>query len=70
MPQQPITIAATGLGCPLPALQLAKAVRENGPGTYRLEADDPAAQTDIPALCEERGWRLVDAGDNWFLVRA
>ncbi len=70
MPPQTITIDARGLRCPLPALKLARAVRENGAGRYRLEADDPAALTDIPALCGERGWTLAEAGAEGFVVIA
>ena len=36
-------------------------MRENGAGRYLLLADDPAAQRDIPALCAERGWQLLEA---------
>lgn len=64
----PLAIDARGLACPLPALRLARAVRERGPGRYRLLADDPAAATDIPALVAERGWRLVSARNLAFLV--
>ena len=70
MPHSATLVNATGLRCPLPALRLAKAVREAGTGQYRLEADDPAAIRDIPALCAERGWQLLDSGPGWFLVRA
>jgi tRNA 2-thiouridine synthesizing protein A len=62
-------VAAQGLRCPLPALRLARAVREGGPGRYRLLADDPAARGDIPALSAERGWALEATGDGWFEVR-
>lgn len=69
---QPADVAAEvdarGLRCPLPALRLARAVRENGAGAYRLLADDPAAQRDIPALCAERGWQLVEAMPTVFRV--
>ncbi|MFN7173526.1 MAG: sulfurtransferase TusA family protein, partial [Thermaurantiacus tibetensis] len=59
-------VDARGLACPLPALRLARAVREAGPGRYRLLADDPAAAVDIPALAAERGWMLLAAGPGWF----
>lgn len=68
MAGQAITIDARALRCPLPALRLARAVRENGVGRYRLLADDPAAATDVPALCAERGWALAARGDGWFEV--
>lgn len=61
-------VDARGLRCPIPALRLARAVREGGPGRYRLLADDPAADADIPALCAERGWTLLAAGPGRFEV--
>jgi len=61
-------VEARGLRCPLPALRLARAVREGGPGRYHLLADDPAAALDIPALCAERGWALLAAGDGGFTI--
>ncbi|WP_448584935.1 sulfurtransferase TusA family protein [Thermaurantiacus sp.] len=63
-----ILVEARGLRCPLPALRLARAVRDGGAGRYRLLADDPAAAADIPALAAERGWRLVAAHGGVFLV--
>jgi tRNA 2-thiouridine synthesizing protein A len=63
-------VDARGLRCPIPALRLARAVREGGPGRYRLQADDPAADADIPALCAERGWALLEAAPGTFLVLA
>ncbi len=65
-----IPVDARGLKCPLPALRLARAVREGGTARYDLLADDPAAEADIPALCRERGWTLLQAGGGRFLVRA
>jgi tRNA 2-thiouridine synthesizing protein A len=66
----PIDVDARGLRCPIPALRLARAVREGGGGRYRLLADDPAATADIPALAAERGWRVVATGAGWFEVEA
>jgi tRNA 2-thiouridine synthesizing protein A len=57
----PILVDARGLACPLPALRLARIVRERGPGQYHLLHDDPAAMADIPALAGERGWTILDA---------
>lgn len=62
-------VDARGLRCPLPALRLARAVREQGAGTYLLLADDPAARRDIPALCTERGWQLLELLPDAFRVR-
>lgn len=69
-PAGTMLVDARGLKCPLPALRLARAVRERGPGRFRLLADDPAARTDIPALCAERGWTLVAASAQAFEVEA
>jgi TusA-related sulfurtransferase len=68
MAEQTIIIDARGLKCPLPALRLAREVRTHGSGHYRLHADDPAARHDIPALCQERGWKLTDHDSGWFAV--
>lgn len=68
--ETPRLVDARGLKCPLPALRLARAVRESGAGPYRLLADDPAAKSDIPALCNERGWVLKSAGEGAFVVEA
>jgi tRNA 2-thiouridine synthesizing protein A len=64
----PRMVDARGLYCPIPAIRLARHVREGGPGRYLLLADDPAAGTDIPALAAERGWQLVEVGASRFLV--
>ena len=64
----PITVDARGLRCPLPALRLARAVREGGAGRYTLLADDPAARGDIAALCHERGWQLRAASGASFEI--
>ncbi|QXQ07045.1 sulfurtransferase TusA family protein [Sphingosinicellaceae bacterium] len=71
MPGQPvISVDARGLRCPWPALRLARAVREAGPGaTIELVADDPAAVAEVTALAAERGWRL-EANPPHFVVRA
>lgn len=61
-------VDARGLRCPLPALRLARAIREGGGGCYRLIADDPAADRDIPALCGERGWGLETPAPGSFRV--
>lgn len=57
-----------GMRCPLPALVLARHVRTHGAGRYQLQADDPAAQTDIPQLCVEQGWQLESASPSEFVI--
>lgn len=55
-----LLVDARGLRCPWPALRLARAMRQAGPGmTARILADDPAAPAEIGALAAERGWRAV-----------
>lgn len=60
MPGQPvISVDARGLRCPWPALRLARAARDAGPGAViELTADDPAAAGEVAALTAERGWQL------------
>jgi TusA-related sulfurtransferase len=52
-----ILIDARLLRCPLPALRLTKAIRENpGCSFFLVLATDEAAERDIPALCIEQKW--------------
>ena len=54
-----VTIDARGLLCPAPVIELARAAAELKAGLIELVADDPAAETDIPAWCRMRNARLV-----------
>jgi tRNA 2-thiouridine synthesizing protein A len=55
-----ILVDARGLRCPWPVLRLARAAREQPPGTrIRVIADDPAAPGEIAALAAERGWTIA-----------
>ena len=56
----PLTLLdARGMRCPWPAVRLARAVREAGPGAVvHIVADDPIAPREIAALAAERGWAL------------
>jgi TusA-related sulfurtransferase len=52
-------VDATGLSCPMPVIELAKAVREVDVGTVvRLLATDPAAKVDVPVWCRMQRQRL------------
>jgi TusA-related sulfurtransferase len=52
-------VDATGLSCPMPVIELAKAVREVEVGTVvRLLATDPAAKVDVPVWCRMQRQRL------------
>lgn len=65
-------IDATGRPCPLPVIELAKAVAELAPGQrVRLLADDPAARVDVPVWCRMQDQRLVateETGGVWSFV--
>lgn len=55
-------VDARGLRCPMPVLRLRKAVEGLPAGAViEMLATDPAAQRDIPAFCEEKGWTLISA---------
>lgn len=64
-----IVVDALGKGCPVPTLELAKAVEAAAPGAIvELLSDDAGAKVDIPVWCRmkhhefvgveerERGW--------------
>ena len=52
---------ATGLNCPLPILQLQKALRELAPGTrICLHATDPMSEIDVPHFVNAHGHVLVE----------
>jgi tRNA 2-thiouridine synthesizing protein A len=45
-------VDATGLSCPMPVIELAKAVRDVELGdVVRLLATDPTAKVDVPVWC-------------------
>ncbi|GGL85557.1 aminotransferase [Streptomyces fumigatiscleroticus] len=51
-----LVVDAVGRRCPIPVIELAKAIGEVPVGsTVRVLADDEAARLDIPAWCEMRG---------------
>ena len=64
----PITLDARGLLCPLPVLKARKALKPLPDGTELLVlADDPAAVIDFPHFCTESGHALLgqsEAGDH------
>jgi tRNA 2-thiouridine synthesizing protein A len=52
-------VDATGLSCPMPVIELAKAVREAEVGAMvHLLATDPAAKVDVPVWCRMQRQRL------------
>lgn len=56
------TVDARGTLCPVPVIELAKAIRDVADGeVVTVLADDPAAATDIPAWCRMRGHDFLGA---------
>jgi tRNA 2-thiouridine synthesizing protein A len=74
-PAPTLTIDALGRKCPIPIIMLAERIREVPVGQLvAVLADDPAAQTDVPAWCKLKSQEFVTASDlpgsGWaFLVR-
>ncbi len=74
-PTPTLTIDALGRKCPIPIIMLAERIREVPVGhVVAVLADDPAAQTDVPAWCMLKSQEFVLAtdlpGDGWaFLIR-
>ncbi|SLN39159.1 Sulfurtransferase TusA [Falsiruegeria litorea R37] len=64
MTDEPDTLDALGLLCPLPVLKARKRLKSMSPGAQlRLLADDPAAVIDVPHFCHESGHRLVSQSE-------
>lgn len=57
--QPDVIVDARGVLCPEPIFRLARAARDLGAGLIALAADDPAAETDVPAWCSMRSARLL-----------
>ncbi|MEE1928678.1 aminotransferase class V-fold PLP-dependent enzyme [Streptomyces sp. TRM 70351] len=65
-----ITLDALGTLCPLPVIELAKAIgRVPVGGVVTVLADDEAARLDIPAWCEMRGHTYLGADGTAHRVR-
>jgi tRNA 2-thiouridine synthesizing protein A len=75
VPAAALTIDAIGRKCPIPIIMLAERIREVPVGhLVAVLADDPAAETDVPAWCMLKSQEFVSAtaapGRGWtFLVR-
>lgn len=68
-----VTVDTLGQPCPIPVIELAKAVRDADVGAVvEVLSDDPASKVDIPVWCrmqrqrfvgqedlEDRGWRYT-----------
>ena len=65
------TVDARGLLCPLPILELAKALRAAPEGaTVLVLATDPAMAADVRAFCETTGFSLVALESEGTVYRA
>ncbi len=69
-----LTIDALGKKCPIPIIMLAERIREVAIGqTIEVLADDPAAQSDLPAWCMLKSQEYLqtrELASGWaFLVR-
>ena len=66
-------VDARGLRCPLPVLRLRREAEALAPGSViELLATDPAARTDVPAFCAQKGWTLegvTEAPDGVIVYR-
>lgn len=60
MTDEPETLDALGLLCPLPVLKARKRLKSlPAGGLLRVLADDPAAIIDVPHFCTESGHHLL-----------
>ena len=63
MPAYDVVLDERGRLCPLPVIALGRAAVADPDARVLLLADDPAAETDVPAWCELRGRTLAWTGD-------
>lgn len=64
------TVDCLGRRCPLPVIELARALPGVAVGeVVTVLADDPAAATDIPAWCRMRGQAFEGADGPAYRVR-
>jgi len=62
-PAHDLLLDERGRLCPIPVIALARAVAADpSPARVLLLADDPAAETDVPAWCAMRGRHLAWTG--------
>ena len=56
LPEPDVVVDCLGRPCPVPVIELARALRNLADGTVvEVVSDDPAALTDVPAFCRLRG---------------
>ena len=65
-----MTLDCLGRPCPVPVIELAKALPLVEVGeVVEVLSDDPAAEHDIPAWCRMRGHEYVGAAGVSYVVR-
>lgn len=65
VPDEEPVVDATGKPCPLPVIELARAMAARGPGQgVVVLSDDPGSRVDIPTWCRMRGAELVAVADR------
>jgi TusA-related sulfurtransferase len=65
LPAYDVLLDERGRLCPLPVIALGRAASgDDPPARILLLADDPAAETDVPAWCAMRGRVLDWVGDS------
>ena len=72
--ENPIVVDSLGTACPIPVIDLAKAVERAPSGAlFELLSDDEGAKVDIPVWCRMKRHEYLgrrDLGRGWaFLVR-
>jgi|TARA_B100000315_G_C14370550_1_gene492740 tRNA 2-thiouridine synthesizing protein A len=56
-----LVLDCSGMRCPRPIVEMAKAMRRMGPGqVLELLATDPVAKKDVPAWCQKTGNEFLD----------
>lgn len=64
MPEVDRTVDARGRPCPVPVIELARAVGEVAAGEHvELLADDPTSKVDVPVWCRMQRQTLVSRED-------
>jgi len=59
------TVDARGQSCPGPLVELARALKDAGPGDlFELLATDPGSRSDVPAWAKLTGNELLEATED------
>jgi TusA-related sulfurtransferase len=62
LPQPDLVLDCLGRPCPVPVIELARALPALAVGAVvEVVSDDPAAQADVPAFCRMRGHSYLGA---------